>query len=120
MSRIPEGVRATVLRRSGGCCERCGRSVVNVPASVHHRRPRGMGGAKTADVHGVANLVLLCGLGTTGCHGEIESHREQAIEHGWLVPRRDPRDPADVPVYIAGSWYSVGSVISPINLSPPF
>ena len=116
-----DATRAKVLRRAGGYCERCGQSVANTPASVHHRRPRGMGGAKTPDIHTAANQVLLCGSGTTGCHGEIESNRERAIDEGWLVPRRDPRQPIDVPVYISGDWYWVtDSALLPAELDPPF
>ena len=100
-------VRDQVRLRAGGACERCGRSIVNFPASIHHRRPRQMGGTRE-NLDTLANLVVLCGSGTTGCHGYIESHRTQAIAEGWLVPRRDPRQPEDVPVVIYGRPYYVG------------
>jgi len=117
----PTGTRATVLIRSQGCCERCGRSLANIPASVHHRRPRGMGGTRDPEIDAPENQVALCGSGVSGCHGWVESHREQAIEHGWLVPRRDPRHPRDVPVFIAGGWYRVEArLIVPVDLTPPF
>lgn len=54
--------------------------------SVHHRQPRGMGGS-SLDVNRASNLLLLCGSGTTGCHGMVESQRVLAYAHGWLVPR---------------------------------
>ena len=102
-------VRDQVRLRAGGACERCGQSLVNRPASIHHRRPRGMGGSKNMDT--VANLVVLCGSGTTGCHGYIESHRSQAIADGWLVPRREFRSPEAVPVMIYGKAYFVGETM---------
>ena len=102
-----DATRQAVLLRANGHCERCGRSVANIPASVHHRRPRGMGGTSDDAVHSATNCVLLCGSGTTGCHGYIESNRAEAAEHGWLVLRRDPRHPADVPVFAGGGWWFV-------------
>jgi hypothetical protein len=104
-------VRDIVRLRAGGRCERCGVSLLNVPASVHHRRPRGMGGAKNLDT--VANLVVLCGSGTTGCHGWVESHRAEAIAQGWLVPRREARTPEEVPVEVYGQLFRVSTVLEP-------
>lgn len=87
--------RLHVYMRAGYRCERCGGTG---PAfSVHHRLPRGRGGENR-----LSNLVLLCGSATTpgGCHGEVESYREQAYDDGWLV--RTGIDPATVPVNIHG------------------
>lgn len=47
-------------------CRACGRRPFE---SLHHVYPRGQGGD---DV--VVNLFPVCGSGTTGCHGLIESH----------------------------------------------
>ena len=55
--------------------------------SIHHRCPRRMGGSSDVEINVPSNLVTLCGTGTTGCHGWIESHREQATEQGWLLAR---------------------------------
>ncbi|MGW5645040.1 hypothetical protein ACWEV3_40865 [Saccharopolyspora sp. NPDC003752] len=63
-------------------CERCGTAL---GTNVHHRRPRGAGGSKDPATNLPSNLLLLCGSGTTGCHGWIESHRAIAYEHGWLL-----------------------------------
>lgn len=113
--------RDVVRLRANGHCERCGRSTVNYPASIHHRRPRGMGGTSDPGINTAENCVLLCGTGTTGCHGIVESHREIAIEEGWLLPRRDPRDPADAPVFAEGAWYLVtADALVPVDLNPPF
>lgn len=105
--------RAIVLDRALGCCEICGALVIQPsggvwepqwmpvqPYSVHHRSARGMGGSTVAWINSPANLLLLCGSGTTGCHGHVESHRAEAYENGWLISGR--RDPATVPVLLAG------------------
>ena len=76
-------MRAAVMKRADNCCERCGQSIVNIPGSIHHRSARRMGGRKGANT--LTNLVLLCGTGTTGCHGEIESYRQKAKAAGWIV-----------------------------------
>jgi 5-methylcytosine-specific restriction endonuclease McrA len=93
-------VRQEVWDRSGGYCERCGKPVVTTAMSVHHRRPRRMGGTTDPAVNTPANLAILCGSGTTGCHGEIESHRTEAYADGWLL--HTGQDPVDVPVRLRG------------------
>jgi hypothetical protein len=45
-----------------------------------------------------ANLVLLCGSGTTGCHGWVEAHRAAATRAGFLVPRNGRFVAADIPM----------------------
>jgi hypothetical protein len=56
-----------------------------------------MGGTRDPLAGHPSNIVLLCGSGTTGCHGWIEDHREDALETGWLLyqwtggERTDPR-----------------------------
>lgn len=79
-------------KRDGRHCRRCGIAITGF-GSLHHRLPRGMGGSKSptgkARADRASNLVLLCGSGTTGCHGWVERHRRQAYETGWLVHRDD-------------------------------
>jgi hypothetical protein len=58
-----------------------------------------MGGTSRPESNGPANLLLLCGSGTTGCHGRIESNRSEAYEKGWLVGQVN--DPREVPVWIS-------------------
>lgn len=90
-----------VLERDDWCCVRCGKPVQGSRGygwSIHHRVPAGMGGSKRPEAHGTAVLVVLCGHGTYGCHGEIERHRFVAEEQGWLV--RKPTDPATVPLTV--------------------
>lgn len=91
-------LRRLVAERAGYCCERCGRFLHDGDAwtrvhSFHHRLPRGRGGGNTA-----ANLVLVCGSGVTGCHGQIESQRTAAYDTGWLV--ETGIDPAAKPLLI--------------------
>jgi 5-methylcytosine-specific restriction endonuclease McrA len=78
---IPAKLRALVLERDGYACARCRQLLQGNYYSLHHRLPRGRGGKHTAE-----NLVTLCGSGTMGCHGDVESHRQKATDDGWLVP----------------------------------
>lgn len=100
--------RALILDRDHGTCFRCGRTVVwwptgdarrpetVCPYSIHHRRPRGMGGSTDPITDHPANGLTLCGTGTTGCHGWVESHRRQALADGYLLEH--PQDPRTAPV----------------------
>lgn len=58
-------------------CARCGQRAAN----WHHRLPRSRGGPDDP-----INLVALCGSGTTGCHGWVEHHPEQARRDRWTIP----------------------------------
>lgn len=75
-------------------CVRCGRWLPGTPASRHHRKRRSQ--ASRGEVHSPANLILLCGTGTTGCHGWVHAHPAQAREHGWLLRSTD--DPTRIPL----------------------
>lgn len=66
--------------------------------SAHHRRPRGAGGTSEPWVAQPPNCLILCGSGTTGCHGWVESNRALATEYGLLVPLNGVDRPGDVPV----------------------
>lgn len=82
--------RQIVLDRDLYRCIRCGAYIGPFgDYSIHHRRPRGMGGSKRPETDLPANLLTLCGSGTTGCHGYIESHREEAYEQGLLLHQTD-------------------------------
>lgn len=98
-----QDVRMIIINRADTCCERCGIRLASAMQralgySIHHRRPRGMGGTSRTDANSPANLLLLCGSGTTGCHGWVEANREAALEQGFLVRQGD--DPAAVPVAV--------------------
>ena len=62
-----------------------------------------MGGSKSPSTNGAANLIVLCGSGTTGCHGWVEKHRADSKRDGLLVA--STREPADVPVRLNGTWW---------------
>jgi hypothetical protein len=100
-------VRSQIIVRDRGYCQRCGLILFqfdtardrvlleNVVSdySLQHRIPRGMGGTKGARalmLGNPVNGVLLCGSGTTGCHGHIESHREEARDNGYSLSLNAP------------------------------
>ena len=90
-----------VLERDGYTCVRCGHPITGergVGWSLQHRIPRGMGGSKDERLNLPANLIVLDGSGTTGCHGDVESNRAAARAFGYLVWRS--LDPAEVPVTV--------------------
>lgn len=89
-------VRALVAKRDCQTCVVCGGPSTN----QHHRQNRGSGGSSLAAINSPANLLSVCGSGTTGCHGWIESHRTGAEAAGYIVRR--PTDPASVPVRVHG------------------
>lgn len=106
--------RDAVEDRAMGCCEMCGTPLITFshagdrtsyrPHSIHHRQPRGMGGTSRPEINSPANLLLVCGTGTTGCHGWIESNRAEAYTNGLLVGAG--ADPAEVPLLLeGGDWY---------------
>lgn len=94
--------RDTVLSRDRFACVVCGLSVQAKHGSVHHRRPRGMGGTKKKDTP--ANLITVCGDGTKGCHEWIEMNRAEATEYGYLVSARETPKLMEVK-YWDDNWY---------------
>lgn len=109
-------VRELVLGRSGYRCEICGNPLgQNQFYSIHHRVPRGMGGTDRPELNLPSNLLSLCGSGTTGCHGYIESNRQEAYEKGWIVLR--DHNPADAPVEISFDLPGVPAIKKFVYLS---
>lgn len=104
MASFSGDVCRAALARCRGLCERCGRHVATGVRgrdwSAHHRVPAGMGGSRVAWVYLVSNCLVLCGTGTTGCHGWVESNRDEAYALGLLV--RMGELPAEVPVTLRG------------------
>lgn len=103
MSGPDRKTRAEVLHRDEGSCVRCGQVVFNTHSeqplaqySLQHRRARGMGGTRNPIANAPENLIVLCGTGTTGCHGWVETHREESRQHGWAISQTE--DPALIPV----------------------
>ncbi|AXQ51885.1 HNH endonuclease [Gordonia phage Catfish] len=87
----------TVQGRSGGICERCGWAEGQ---QIHHRRPRGMGGTRDADVNGAGNLLHVC----YPCHRWIEENREESLRLGYLISRLTASKSWQVPVFYRGTW----------------
>ena len=110
MGRVTGPSRATrtlVWDRDGGACGWCGRPVYEGDHSLQHRRARGMGGTRRADANSPANLVLVCGSATTGCHGHIEANPQEAARRGFRIGQW--QDPSGVPVLYAGRvWVRLG------------
>src|SRR4051812_16844247 len=93
MSQPPQRVKRLVQTRATDDdgqlrCERCGRLLDGWDGvSYHHRRVKGMGGDSRPDTNEAANILLLCGSGTTGCHGWAHRATAEARAQGWLVSR---------------------------------
>lgn len=106
-------VRIAVLARAGDRCELCNQYC---SANIHHRRPRGMGGSRSSWMNTAENLLALCGSGTMGCHGYVESNRSRAYESGWLL--RSGMFPWETPfVDLSGLWWLLdGNLKRPITL----
>jgi hypothetical protein len=88
-----------VWERDMGRCVRCGIGLAGlvISYSCHHRLLRSQGGYDEP-----ANRIMLCGTGTTGCHGWAHHNRDAARPGGYiLLPTTDGRttDPATVPVW---------------------
>ncbi len=96
-----------IWSRDNGCCVICGvglwREDRGNSWSIHHRVPRGMGGSKLRWIGQASNGLTLCGTGTTGCHGDVESNRDVAYKKGWLVRRHGILKPTAVPVEYHGA-----------------
>jgi hypothetical protein len=84
--------------RDLGVCVRCRRVDPVWGVNRDHRKGRGVGGLTV-----VENLQLLCGSGTTGCHGWRTSRQADAIAEGYAVPGY--ADPAEWP---ARRWVATG------------
>ena len=100
----PKTVRLVFYIRDEESCTRCGQGLRWEDRghgwSMHHRRPRGMGGSKDPALALPSNALTLCGSGVTGCHGWVETNRDEALEQGFLVSRYGT--PEDIPVLYRG------------------
>ena len=81
-SEFTPAARAAILEASGHACVGCGSTS---PLNAQHRRARGMGGSKDPSLGEAPNGVMLCGSGTTGCHGWAEAHPVEAELLGWRL-----------------------------------
>lgn len=113
MSAVPRAVAALVDARDGESCARCGVSLHVVAGSRHHRKLRSQGGKHAPD-----NLVLLCGSGTTGCHGWAHANPADARHVGLIVSAYS--SPEMHPVqYPDGAWWFLCSDGRRVECSPP-
>lgn len=89
MANPTRAVLDTVWLRDQSRCFLCSRQLHRGHGgySVHHRVPRGMGGSREPELNQPPNLILLCGSGTDGCHGWVESNRKAAMDLGLIVSR---------------------------------
>lgn len=105
--------RVVVWERDMARCARCG-----APGSdVHHRNPRGMGGAsRSVTVHLPSNLVVVC----RQCHRFLETtQRGSAILDGWIV-RTGRQKPSEVPVpHHALGWVLLDDEGGTVPFPPP-
>lgn len=91
MSSVPVSITRKVDARDEERCSWCGTSLSVLPGSRHHRLRRRDGG------HSVSILILLCGSGTTGCHGRAHSRVRWARANGLIIPAVSRIAAADVP-----------------------
>lgn len=100
----PADTVRTVRERDDWRCARCAGWG---PLSTQHRVARGMGGTRSAWINAPANLLTLCGSGTTQCHGWVEHHPEWAEAHGYSVRRWQAHAVVTVPVWTWRGWVSL-------------
>ena len=104
--KVDDETRFTILARGHYKCERCRQDFLGKPISIHHRRPRMMGGSKNLELHKPANLIALCGSGTSGCHGWVESHRLEARTFGYLIQKIESAE--EIPFKdFNGDWWLI-------------
>lgn len=90
-------VKATILRRDGGCVLRGGpHGPCWGPVDAHHRRLLGQGGSSAPESHRASNGIAVC----RGHHDFLHRFRLQAEGLGLIVSRY--RNPAEVPVSFDG------------------
>ena len=112
-----ETLRLVEGRESNRCivCDRYLRAG-NWPGMSHHHKKRRSQTYGDPERHAPSNVIDVCGTdNSTGCHGWIHQHPEQARALGYLLKSYDP-EPSQVPVYSCrrgwilldtdGQWHS--------------
>lgn len=120
MSGPTRAGRHVVIARDQGRCVCCGVEVCDPETftpwrqfSLQHRRARGAGGSKDPVTNSSVNLIVLCGTGTTECHGWVELHRVEAQHVGFAVAQW--QDPELVPVQ---HWLYGPAFVTPTGWVP--
>lgn len=97
-------------------CIRCGSPLWGASASRHHRHKRSH---PFPGLHQASNLVLLCGSGTTGCHGWVHGHERQSRRMGWIVSAYNDH-PEDVPIWTRRhGWVRLDDAGAYMEATPP-
>jgi 5-methylcytosine-specific restriction endonuclease McrA len=94
--------RDLIMEREDYSCARCGKPLLHdLNRSIHHRRSRASGGSSDPAINRPSNLVLLCGDGLTGCHGEItrNDNRPRALDEGWIISPNTKEKPTEVAIH---------------------
>jgi hypothetical protein len=94
---IPAKQRVALRERAEHMCEAKLPGCQGYGTNAHHRKNLSQGGNDE-----LSNLLLVCGSGTTGCHGWITEHPAEARRRGMSMWRSD--DPALTPVVYRGMW----------------
>lgn len=104
MTAVDPDIRALCLERANYRCEYCyGPLDGPFGYSLQHRAARRAGGSTRPDLSRPANLLTLCGSGTTGDHGQVEHNPEWAYERGLAL--RTGWDPERTPYQDSiGDW----------------
>lgn len=76
-------IEAQCMERDHGRCVRCGAPLATgwPGYSCHHRQSRSVG----PDT--LENRIMLCGSGTTGCHGWVHAHPKISRDEGWIISK---------------------------------
>lgn len=86
--------RDLIKQRDDWTCASCSKPITGIAGrdySVQHRIARGPGGTSDPAINSPANLILLCGSATTGCHGIAESRDQTMHARGfWLNTWENP------------------------------
>jgi 5-methylcytosine-specific restriction protein A len=91
--------RQLVMERDDWTCAFCGRPIrEGQDYSLQHRKARGSGGTSDPAVNSPANLVLVDGSATTGCHFFLESRKADAEKIGFVISKNSDIDPATVAI----------------------
>jgi hypothetical protein len=97
---FPKAVVDLIWARERGACARCGRGLARerrgIDWAIHHREPRGRGGAgkRRTWVNLPSNGLVLC----TACHEWVERFRVNALDLGLIVSALGVARPTEVPV----------------------
>jgi hypothetical protein len=97
MGTVSAALCKQVDERDRYCCVRCGKSLHVTSGSRHHRQRRAPG------LDYISNLILLCGSGTTGCHGWVHAHPEEARAAGWIVRTLSLLSPEETPLQVVSN-----------------